>query len=97
MYVWQTGYSSLGFDFIILLIIVIVSTPSMMSMFRACDYIFLYGKPGFADAIQLRVLRWGSILNHPGELHISITVFIKGKQETETERRRYNNGRKELD
>lgn len=69
----------------------------MMSVFRACEYISLTGKTDIADAIQLRVLRRGSILNHPGEPDITTTVFIKRKQETETERRRYNNGRKELE
>lgn len=55
-----------------------------------CAYATLRDKQDFADVVQLRILRWETILDHPGGSNITTSVLIreKGRQEGQSQRQR---------
>ena len=57
---------------------------------RTCDYVALQGKRVFAVVINLKILRWGLILDHLGGSTVFTKVFIR-------ERGRQNGQRKRCD
>ena len=64
---------------------------------RTYEYVTVHGKRDFADVINFRILRWGDYLGLSGWDQWNHKILIRGRQEGQSQRRRYDDKQSQSD